>query len=158
MTKIILLYAVAFLTIFPLFWNHGNATTPRKLGTRQNAVTSLSNTYKITYRGSGGQYFPVSNLLIHENAKTPRILGSQQNTVTSLPYTEETTSDEPGHQYFAISSSPNDHANVATPHILGARHNAVTGEATSSGSEHQDSHIPSSYKYNNSSRPTYESK
>ncbi|PHT80688.1 hypothetical protein T459_13703 [Capsicum annuum] len=107
--------------IFPLFWNHGNATTPRKLGARHSAVTSLTNTNKVNRHGSAGQYYLVS--------ETPYILGARGSAVTRLSDTKEVASDDQsGRQYFTISksSSHDDRANVETPRILGARHNSVT--------------------------------
>ncbi|KAM3281107.1 hypothetical protein P3S67_028127 [Capsicum chacoense] len=121
MAKIILIYVVTLFMIFPFFWNHGNATTPCKLGVRHNVVTGLLNMNKVNFYGSAGQYSLVS--------ETPCILGARYNAVTSLLDIKEVTSDDQsGHQYFTISksSSHDDHANVETPCILGAHHNVVT--------------------------------
>ncbi|KAF3666547.1 hypothetical protein FXO37_10458 [Capsicum annuum] len=83
MAKIILLYVVTLFMIFPLFWNHGNATTPRKLGTRHNAVTGMTNTGDATFRGLG----------------FARELGSRKNT------NEPISSGLLGHNDSPISSS-----------------------------------------------------
>uniref|UniRef100_A0A3Q7GSE5 Uncharacterized protein n=1 Tax=Solanum lycopersicum TaxID=4081 RepID=A0A3Q7GSE5_SOLLC len=113
MAKINLLYFVALLVIFPLFWSYGHATTPRKLGARHNAVTTtphklrarqfgttcLKNTNcaisggSSSQGGSGHMYSTISSSSAHANAANPSTLGSHQFVVTSLSNTNEANSD-----------------------------------------------------------------
>ncbi|KAK4373693.1 hypothetical protein RND71_009077 [Anisodus tanguticus] len=121
--------------------------TPRKLGARQNAVTSLStprklgalhnatpsfpNTYKATSHGSGSfhhrlHHSPISSSPAHAHATTPHILGSRHNAVTSFPNTNKAITSRRSEIHHSPISSSLAHAHATTPRILGARHNAVT--------------------------------
>ncbi|TMW80808.1 hypothetical protein EJD97_014900 [Solanum chilense] len=107
MAKIILLYVIALFMIFPLFWSHGNATTPRKLGVRHNAVTSLPNTNEVTFDESENQDSPILSSSALTNTITiplvnPTIFANEAEAdkhgarqtpiiVTSLPNTNEGT-------------------------------------------------------------------
>ncbi|MCD7461363.1 hypothetical protein HAX54_045959 [Datura stramonium] len=162
MAKIILLHVVALFMIFSLFLNYGNATTPRKLGVRYNAVTSLSNIDDATFGGLGfarklgsgrDQDSPILGLSAQEHTITPGKLGARQFGITCLSNTNCAILGGSGHLYPSISSS-SAHANEATPRKLGSRQNVVTSlpntnEVISDGSKDQYSPISSSSAHTN---------
>ncbi|MCD7461364.1 hypothetical protein HAX54_045960 [Datura stramonium] len=118
MAKIILQYVVALLMIFPLFWNHGNAITPRKLGARHNAVTDLSNTNKITFRGSGGQYSLDSSSSVGSE--------HQDSHIPSLP-TQTSVKTHHFHRFSSSQKLQPVQFEVLTPRKLwSSRHSGVT--------------------------------
>ncbi|KAJ8562673.1 hypothetical protein K7X08_031125 [Anisodus acutangulus] len=121
MAKITLLPLYALLITFSLIWNHGNATTPRKLGVRHNTVTNLPNTnYEAIFDGSKHEDSHIPSSLAHANVIVPKgplinpneatsmKLGKHQNPIiiTSLPNTNEAAnSGEPGLRSSPISST-----------------------------------------------------
>ncbi|KAJ8565073.1 hypothetical protein K7X08_001533 [Anisodus acutangulus] len=148
--------------IFQLFWNHGNATTPHKLGGRHREVTSLSNANEATFGGLRHQYSSsISSSLGHTNAATPLMLGARHNTVTSLSDTNEAIFSGSKHDdsHIPILLA---HTNVIVPEgplinpeatspKLGKRHNPIiitslpnTNEAANSGESGLSSSLISS--------------
>lgn len=76
MAKIILLFVVALLVIFPLFLSHAwKCNNSSQIRVRYNAVTSLSNIGDETFDGLG----------------SARKLGTRQNAITSLSNTNKAT-------------------------------------------------------------------
>ncbi|KAM3234674.1 sericin 1-like [Capsicum annuum] len=176
MAKVILLYVVEVFMIFPLFWNHGNATTHRKLGARHNAVTGLTNIGDATFRGLG---FP-RELGSHQNTNEAISggLGLNDSPISSLLAQGErqfgipcfsktkfcdirriktlTTTSGGSEDCDSPISRSSDHANEATSSGSKehdspiSRSSAHANKATSGGSEDHDSPISSASTHKNS--------
>ncbi|OIT37008.1 hypothetical protein A4A49_16376 [Nicotiana attenuata] len=126
MAKITLFPLYALLMIFALFWNHGNATTPRKLGARHNAVTSLPNTNEaVDSRELVLHFLPFSSSPSQTNVIIPRKQG-EETPFRQLSADKDEITTRKIASHFSSSNMWQPLQFEVTPRKLGVRHNAVT--------------------------------
>ncbi|KAK4371487.1 hypothetical protein RND71_010962 [Anisodus tanguticus] len=140
MAKITLLPLYALLITFSLIWNHGNATTPRKLGVRHNTVTNLPNSMKLGKRQNPIIITSLPNTNEAANSGEPGLRSSPisststQTDATTHFYRPSTDTDETTTSKikgrFSSSQMWQSLQFEATPRKLGARHNTVTSLST----------------------------